>query len=175
MVFFAKIFAVENSREPGPLLAGLMQAQATDRAVLRQPNLGRYARGLIEICEQLENPVVWPVGPAGERLAGAASVLATNGLEVWDRHHRLDGRAVIVVAVSDVSGRALSAAALQARRMGAVVVDGCGVSVEGTEAVEGLRSFRVLKPAVSVGEPARSDRTTSGGRREPIRVPAVTR
>jgi hypothetical protein len=127
----------------GPILTELLSAFEIERSAIESNSLASFARELAARCEDLQDPVVWPVGAPAERLAGAASVLSTFPMSVWDRHSRVDNRSVLVVTVADVTGLALTDAARHARLLGATDVHACGISV-GNLPIDGVRSFTWL-------------------------------
>jgi hypothetical protein len=91
---------------------------------------------LAALCEDMGSPLVWPVGEAAERLAGAA-VLASEGdtrVRGWTDDVR--GERVLLATVAAVSPLGLIAAAEHARAMGAAEVHACGIEVAGLDAPE---------------------------------------
>ena len=62
--------------EPGPGLAEVLATQSFDEQAVGYPQLERYAHALAKLCRELSYPLVWPVGPAAERLAGAAVIVS---------------------------------------------------------------------------------------------------
>lgn len=98
------------------------------------PDLTDYARALADRCAALDEPLVWPVGAAAERIAGAA-VLASDGavrLRGWSDMPR--GERVLVFAVAHVSPLEMVQAATHARAGGAREVHACGAEVAGLNA-----------------------------------------
>jgi hypothetical protein len=91
--------------------------------------------------------VVWPVGAAAERVAGAATVLAEGDVEVVTWNRRLDGECVLLFAISGATPVGLAAAAAHVRSMGAAEIHACGVNVAGAESCDTWQSFVALEPA----------------------------
>ena len=119
--------------EIGPVLDEVLQAQRADDEAVSYPRLEHLAKALVELCRQLDNPVVWPVGRAAERLAGSAIALAAGQLRVRGAATDLTDQLVLLVTVTAVTPIPLLEAAEQAHRLGATKVFGCGVRVEGLE------------------------------------------
>jgi hypothetical protein len=115
----------------GPLLDNLVDAHRRAEAATAYPELAGYATALADRCEELDSPLVWPVGEPAERLAGAA-VLASEGrirLRGWSDH--VAGERVLVIAVAHVSPLEMVQAADHARAIGADEVHACGAGVAG--------------------------------------------
>jgi len=118
----------------GPLLRALVRAQEADQAALTFPRIEEFAMALASRCNELDAPLVWPVGDSAERLAGAA-VLATEGevrVRGWTGFP--PGERILLLAVAAVGPSSLIEAALLARRMGASEIHACGVDVVGMDA-----------------------------------------
>ena len=137
----------------GPLLREVFKAQANDDAVLRHTQIGSYAKALIDVCQDLNYPLVWPVGAAAERLAGAATMLADGQIQVWDRHSTVDGNPVLLVALNLVGSLVIETEMKAARGAGANRVYVCAVSVPGLENVSGLDQCVTLSPTEPIGAP----------------------
>jgi hypothetical protein len=123
----------EQTTTAGPLLTNLLAAHRTARRVTTYPALSSHASSLAALCEDLGSPLVWPVGEAAERLAGAA-VLASEGevrLRGWTDDVR--GERVLLTTIAAVSPLGLIEAAKHARSMGAIEVHACGIEVAGME------------------------------------------
>jgi hypothetical protein len=119
--------------EVGPVLAEVLHAQREDDEAVSHPRLERLAEALIELCRQLDNPVVWPVGRAAERLTGSAIALAVGQLRVRGADTDLTDQPVLLVTVTAVTPIPLLDAAEQAHRLGVGKIYGCGVRVEGLQ------------------------------------------
>jgi hypothetical protein len=130
----------------GPLLQKLLEAQRMDEATVAYPSIESIAESLATRAHDLA-AVVWPVGAAAERVAGAATVLAEGAIEVAAWNRRLDGECVLLFAVSGATPLSLAAAAAQVRSMGAAEVHACGVGVAGAESCDKWQSFIALEPA----------------------------
>lgn len=119
---------------PGPGLLQLLDAQRREDGFVAWPELERYARALVEACEEVDgHPLVWPVGRAAERLAGAAALFGGAGFRVRRALGDVSGELVIVTAVTAVTPLPLVTAAKQAMALGARKVFAAGVDVEGVE------------------------------------------
>lgn len=129
--------------DPGPLLAGLLEAQRRDEAAVQYPMIEQIAEALVG-CARDRGAIIWPVGSAAERIAGAAILLAEGELRVADWNRRLDGERVLVFAVSGTTPLSLAAAAAQVRSMGAVEVHACGIDVHGAADVDAWTSYATL-------------------------------
>jgi hypothetical protein len=118
----------------GEGLAALLSAQAAEAETVGYPALECHAQRLVALCEELDSPVVWPVGPAAERIAGAATLLSSGDLRVRAWSGDVRGEQVLVFAAIELSPLSLLAAATQALNMGAASVAGCGIHVRGLTA-----------------------------------------
>jgi hypothetical protein len=132
---FSMLQAATPSLVIGPLLREVISAQRADEQALDYPRLRGYAAALARRCRELENPLVWPVGDAAERLAGAAILLSEGSVRVrgWSDVPR--GERVLVLTVAAVTPVSLMEAARHARALGAAEIHACGVEVAGVESV----------------------------------------
>lgn len=128
---------METSEMVGSALMGLLNAQEEDDALVQHDRLENLARSLVQLSDSLGSPLVWPVGPAAERIAGASVVLSRGAVRVRGWNTEICGEHVLVVATALLTNRPILAAARQAELLGASGVFACGVNVEG---VEGLAS-----------------------------------
>ena len=128
---------------PGPLLAQLLEAQRRDEEAVGYQMIERIAEAVIERAHDLR-AVVWPVGPAAERVAGAAVLLAAGDLTVGMWNSRLDDERVLLFAVSGTTPLSLTVAAAQVRSMGAAEVHACGVDVAGANDSDAWQSYVAL-------------------------------
>jgi hypothetical protein len=125
--------------EIGPRLAAVLMAQRADEDAVCYPNIEIYARGLVDLCRDLGDPTIWPVGPAAERLAGATTIVSKGRTRIHSWNGDLAAQSVLLVAVAGVSPLQLITVAEHARARGAVKVYGCGIRVLGTgELPEGV-------------------------------------
>jgi hypothetical protein len=160
--------AVSFAQVAGPLLRKLLESQRLEAAAVSYPTIESIANALVSHAQELE-AVVWPVGAAAERVAGAATLLAEGEVEVATWNRRLDGERVLLFAVSGATPLSLVAAAAQVRSMGAIEVHACGVDVVGAGNAEAWESFTALEPAnrsgrLSGGSYPLKAFTLSGGR-----------
>jgi hypothetical protein len=121
------------STSPGPLLAALIDAQREDEAALSYPRIASLAYAVAEHCDQLDQPLVLPVGEAAERLLGATIVVSEGEVRQRGWTADLAGERVLLLCVSAVSPSSLVKAAGHARALGAVEVHACGVNVAGLD------------------------------------------
>ncbi len=119
--------------EPGPGLAEVLATQSFDEQAVGYPQLERYAHALAKLCRELSYPLVWPVGPAAERLAGAAVIVSRGRIRPRGWTVSLRGERVLLVTVSSITPLPLFAAADQATLLGVAEVLACGVCVQGLE------------------------------------------
>jgi hypothetical protein len=119
--------------EPGPLLKEVFRAQRADEEATSYPRLEAYCIALAASCEALDAPIVWPVGAAAERLAGAAVLSSRGRIRLRGWSDRLDGERVLLLTVAAVTPIALITAAEHAKALGAFDVHACGVDVHGVD------------------------------------------
>jgi hypothetical protein len=120
----------------GPLLGRLVRAHKQADAATAYPSLAALAEALADRCEELDSPLIWPIGAAAERVAGAAILSSEGDVRVRGWVDSLAGEKVLLVAVAHVSPLEMVAAARHARAMGADQVHACGVDVAGLNADE---------------------------------------
>jgi hypothetical protein len=132
--------------QPGPLLAELLKAQRCEERAVAFPAVEHFASALIERCRELEDPVVWPVGAAAERIAGAATVMAAGAVRVATWNMSLAEHRILLVAVAGATPLMMVAAAEHVRRLGAVEVHACAVDVAGAASEECWETFTPLRP-----------------------------
>jgi hypothetical protein len=117
----------------GPGLAAVLAAQRLDEEAVDYPAIGGYAGALARLCSTIDDPCVWPVGAAAERLAGAALVFGCGRMRVRGWSSDLAGQRVLLVTVAATTPLPLFVAAEQALSLGAREVLACGVHVQGIE------------------------------------------
>lgn len=114
----------------GPLLAELQDARRVELVAMAPGSLEALASALVRAANAGERqPVIWPIGAAAERIAGAAMLIGAGSLEVWSGHERLDGREVLLVGVAHVASSAFCLAASHAGALGAAGISACGYMV----------------------------------------------
>lgn len=130
----------------GPLLREVLQVQHIEEALTRYPAIEDLAQSLATLSDALDSPLIWPVGPAAERLAGAAVLVGRGALRIRGWGSMLGGERVLVVALVAAGPLSVLQAVEQAYSMGAVEVHSCGVDVAGIEAgpAELVQSFTPL-------------------------------
>ena len=120
--------------EEGPLLAGLLAAYRANEEALEPPELGTLAKALIEQSRDLGTPLVWPVGEAAQRLAGAAAVLADRRFQLRGWADEVRGRPVLLVSMAAATPIEITEACKLARALGASAVHARGWNVNGPDA-----------------------------------------
>ena len=136
----------------GPLLSRLLEAQAVEAEAVGYPALSTCAAQVVGRAREIADCLVWPVGAAAERVAGAATMASKGDVEMATWNSEVEGRRVLVILVAGVSTLSLEGAIAQLRRRGAIEVHGCGVAVAGASELDALDSYTEL---------------TGGWRREP--------
>lgn len=129
----------------GPALEELLGAQREEDEALAYPSVVRYAAALADLCRRLRSPLVWPVGAAAERLAGAAIIESSGTVRIRGWHKDLSGERVLLLAGAAVTPLGLCAAADQAREFGVREVMATGIRVEGTFTSESITAFFPLE------------------------------
>lgn len=137
----------------GPLLHQLLVAQRKEAETVAFPSLVDIARALVGCARDLD-AIVWPVGAAAERVAGAGSAVSEGALTVALWNQRLDGQRVLLFAVSGVTTLSLATAEAQVRSLGATEIHACGVDVTSTGEDGPWTSFTQLRPVASWSPPA---------------------
>lgn len=137
----------------GPLLTALIAAHRTAEQITAYPQLSSYASRLAALCEDMGSPLVWPVGEAAERLAGAAVLESEGEVRVRGWTDDITGERVLLITVAAVTPFALVQAAYHARSMGAVEVHACGAVVAGLDAealgiYDSYAELTVFEPAL---------------------------
>jgi phosphoribosylpyrophosphate synthetase len=142
-----------NPGDAGDGLRALLEAQGQDAAAVTFPALEVHAAALISLGRRWNNPIVWPVGSAAERIAGAAALLSSGELRLREWNRDVQGERVLIFTVVAVTPLALIAAAQQALNMGAASVEACGVHVEHLSAtgLGPLANLHALAGAVLAG------------------------
>jgi hypothetical protein len=134
----------------GPLLSDVLAAQRADEKAVSHPQIAAISDGLWALTHRLDDPIVWPVGAAAERIAGAAILQSRGAIRVRGWADQVLGEHVLLLTVAAVSTVSLEIAAEQARSLGAARVDACGVAVHGIadgESGRGLGTFWALSRA----------------------------
>jgi hypothetical protein len=137
----------------GPLLTNLVAAHKAAERAIAYPELPHYAASLADLCDDMGSPLVWPVGEAAERLAGAAVLVSEGETRVRGWTDDLRGERALLVAVAAVSPLGLIEAARHARALGAYEVHACSIDVAGLDAPE-LRAVFDSRDTLSPRLPA---------------------
>jgi hypothetical protein len=140
----------------GPALDEVRTAQREDDEAAQHPQLESYGNALAKMCHDLGYPTVWPVGPAAERLAGAAMILSRGKVHARGWNTEITAKRVLLVTVTAVTPLPLVAAAQHARSLGAAEVYSCGVRVHGLrpdEVPKILNAYIPLTTEQAVGGP----------------------
>lgn len=129
----------------GDQLAAVLWAQEAEAEAVAYPSLEVHGSALVELSRRLGDPVVWPLGPAGERIAGAASLISKGHLRVRNWNHQVRDERVLLFAVVSLTPLPLFAAARLAADSGAGWIAACGIRVEGLEET-GLGPLSIYYP-----------------------------
>lgn len=119
----------------GPLLEAVLSAQRGDEEATSHPLLAEYARRVVALSQRLGNPVLWPVGPAAERLAGAAAVTGEGAVHVRGWSSSLPATNVLLIATVATSPIELLVAGSHARALDAASLHACAIDIAGIEDV----------------------------------------
>jgi hypothetical protein len=129
------------SVDVGPALGELLRSQQEEEDALAYPRLKGYAAALGELSRRLGLPMVWPVGVAAERLAGAAVIESAGGIRIRGWNDDLCGDRVLLLGGVAVSPLGLYAAAEQAKCFGVREVMATGIRVDGIDASGSIDAF----------------------------------
>jgi hypothetical protein len=138
----------------GPLLKRVLDAQREEEAATQYPAIEALGRALERVVKEMDGPIVWPLGAAAERIAGAATLLSRGGVQTTGWTDGVADQRVLLLGVASVSPLPFIVAAEHARRLGASEVHACGLTVAGLESSQtesGLDSYRRLSGAPVVG------------------------
>lgn len=127
------LFSLDGGAEIGPLLAETIELQHRDEVATSYPAVESYAARLASLCETHGNPLVWPVGAAAERLAGAAALVGKGRVRVRGWSDDVAGERILILCTAVATPLGLRAAATQARALGAKAVDGCAIELSGVD------------------------------------------
>jgi hypothetical protein len=117
----------------GPALRTLIETQRANEEATAFPRIAALARALGELSEALGAPLVWPVGEAADRLAGAAVLASAGEMRVRGWTDDIRGERVLLATVAAVTPLGLVEAAKHARALGASEVHACGLEVPGLD------------------------------------------
>jgi hypothetical protein len=131
--------------EAGPLLSGLLKAQRREEQLVQYPGIEQLAAELVAAVEAIEGCLLWPVGSAAERLAGAATLHSRGAVDVAASNTPVAGRQVVLVGLVAVSPIVFEAVGEVLRRRGATAVHACAVDVVGLDRAAALDSHRTLR------------------------------
>jgi hypothetical protein len=139
----------------GPLLRELIATQQAKEQALRFPQIRALASELVRHCHDLDLPLLWPIGQAGERLAGASIVVAEGDLRLRGWSDDIRGERVLLMAVAETTPMSMVEGATHARSLGAVEVHACALQVVGFESPEldSVFDSRVVLGPVPVAMP----------------------
>lgn len=121
----------ENGREPlvlGPLMAQILEIQDRNASATAFPEIGRRAQWVVDTANRLRVGLLWPVGEPGQRLTGAAVLLAAGTLRVRGWSHGVD-EPVLLVAAHAATTAELRAEAAHAGALGASAVHAVAISL----------------------------------------------
>lgn len=148
----------------GPLLNEVLLAQDADEQMLRFPAFARWVEAVVGAAGELGVPVLWPVGPVAQQLAGGAVLASAGQVSVWSGHSGLDGQPVALLAVNLVSPIPVRHAIRTARSLGA------GRVVLIAHAVAGVENQSDLGRVVHLGGNGSVAGTTASSSRSVARV-----
>jgi hypothetical protein len=126
----AQVRAVAQASEDDQLFRAAEAGEALERALADPAVLTETSLRLIGVANDLGCKRVFGASAVGQRLAGAAVALASNGLK--DQSAGVQGQAVLVIDGLLVTGTQLASAARRARLAGADMV--CAAAVASVEA-----------------------------------------
>jgi hypothetical protein len=119
-----------TSLKIGPVLRSVLGAQEIETAAVAFPQISSNASLLMDMSCHLGSSLIWPVGPAAERIAGAAALLAGGEMRLRTWSQDVQGEAVLIFAVVARTPLALQGAARQAFCMGAKSVEACVLELD---------------------------------------------
>lgn len=128
----------------GPLLTRLIEAQRTAEGLLSYPSVQEAADALVRHCKAHRWPLLWPAGPAAERLVGAAILAGAGRVRARGWTDPVDGQSVLVVDVGAVTAQSILQCADHARALGASEVCGCGLNLADVGDLDGLDGYTAL-------------------------------
>jgi hypothetical protein len=120
----------------GPALRHLIEIQRANEDATTFPRIAALAAALIDLSDDLGAPLVWPVGEAAQRLAGASVLKSEGEIRVRGWTDDIRGERVLLMTVAAVSPLELVEAAKHARALGASEVHACGADVAGLDSPE---------------------------------------
>jgi hypothetical protein len=135
---------VETLHHAGPLLTGLLEAQRREEEIVGHRLIGAVADAVIRCATDLGDCLIWPVGSAAERVAGAVTAVGEGAVKVGAWNAPVQGCRLLLVQVAAVSPLELESAADQLRMRGALEVHACGVDVRDSHVAVGLDSYERL-------------------------------
>jgi hypothetical protein len=140
---------IDGKSTIGPMLRQVLEMQRRDEELTSHPRLQSYGAQLVELCKRRGDPLVWPVGEAAHRLAGAAALLSGGRVRLRGWSDDVVRQSVLLLCPFAATPLGVLAAARQARAMGASRVDACGIEVHGAHDGHGdvLGSYFSLEPA----------------------------
>jgi len=115
----------------GDYLADILRTQRLESEAVTFPAIEATALALEELARRIGVLLVWPVGAAAERIAGASTFLSAGSLRVRDWNAFVPGEDVLLFVVASLTPLPLLVAARQALNMGARSVLACGLYVHG--------------------------------------------
>lgn len=115
----------------GPALEDVLRMQRQDDDVFAAPNLEIQATAVARLCHDMGDPLLWPVGPAAERLSGAAALAGDGAVRVRGWMTDIEGEHVLLITLHSLTPLPLLQAAEQARRLGAAEVHACAIHLDG--------------------------------------------
>jgi hypothetical protein len=132
--------ATVTLQEAGPLLKRLVQAEKFEQEVVGHEQIEAIADALAQTAAELRDCLVWPVGPAAERVAGVLTARTRGAVLVGGWNTCVEGRRVLLFAVAALTPLPLETAARQLRSRGAAEVHACAIHLDGAIASDVLDS-----------------------------------
>jgi len=131
-------------REAGPLLAQLLEAQRREEELVAFPLIESVADAVLAVAHRQPRWLLWPIGPAAERIAGVVEVRSRGAVDIGSWNTPVSNRAILLFGTVAASPLELQTAAERLRGRGAVEVHACAVDVLGAEDVDTFTSFQRL-------------------------------
>jgi hypothetical protein len=136
-------------REAGPLLIQLLEAQRREEELVAFPLIETVADAVLAVAQRNRRCLIWPMGPAAERIVGVLEVRSHGAVDVSAWNTPVSNRAILLFGTVAASPLELQTAAERLLSRGAAEVHACAVDVPGAEEVDTFTSFERLE----LGEP----------------------
>lgn len=139
--------------EIGPGLAAVLLVQREEAEAATYPAIERNASSIVSLCNQLDSPVIWPVGDSAERIVGVATLISEGQIRTRQADRELHGEQVLIFSVAALSPLSIFQSAEHALRQGASAVHACGIRIDGLDECHlgPLTSFHYVSRPVLTG------------------------